>query len=552
VLRSLHVSNYAIIDRVDLRFSKQLSIITGETGAGKSILVGALSLLLGQRADGSSLYDKSKPCILEAVFDVSSYRLQPFFAEHDLDYDAECIIRREINVHGKSRAFVNDTPVTLEVLRELSSNLVDLHHQHETLELASHAFQMDAVDAYAQHVPQVIAFQAGYDDLQALQRDLDALRNSHAEAQRELDYQIFQYNELTEANLSPGEQESLETELETLTHSEEIYASLDAARELISEGESSLSSMMNRLESALRRSARYDPRVGELLRRLESSRIEIDDVATEIYRMQQSAENDPARREVVMERLDVIFRLQKKYRVSTVDELITRRDELARQIRSIEGADESISRMELEMGAKQDELLTRAKELSSARSKAASKLEKNVTAMLPSVGLPHAVFKVELAAGEEIGPNGMNTVRFVFSANPGTVPLDIRKVASGGELSRLLLAIKSLIARSLSLPTLVFDEIDEGISGEVAKKIGSLLRGLSSMHQVICITHLPQIAAQGHAHFYVYKEVKAGRTLTFVRSLEAPERVVEIAKMLSGERPTTAALENARELLTLN
>lgn len=552
MLRHLHISNYAIIDRVELAFSDRLTTITGETGAGKSILVGALSLLLGSRADLATLYDKTRKCVVEGVFDVGAYGLQDFFEEHGLDYSDECTIRREINPQGKSRAFVNDTPVTLEVLRELTSNLVDLHRQHETLELASDRFQLKVVDAMAGHGILLKEYMTQHKALRALENELSQLAADNAKAQEQFDYQQFQLKELREANLVSGEQEELENELKVLTHAEEIAEALRSAGLMMSEGEGSLGAVLKAMEAGLKKVAAFDSRISRLLERVEASRIELDDVGHEIARLADHVEHDPARQQMVTERLDLIFRLQQKHKAVSVDDLMKRRDELEESIRSLAGMDDRITALRGEAAARRTALISMGNKLTAGRREAASTLRKQITALLPAVGLPHAVLRIEQEVQPELGAQGFDRISFLFSANPGKEPEEIRRVASGGELSRLMLVIRSLMASSASMPTLIFDEVDEGVSGEVARKIGSMLRDLAASHQVICITHLPQIAANGHAHYYVYKEVQSGRTITFVKSLDVKERVVEIAKMLSGDQPTAAALENAKELLTLN
>ena len=553
MLHSLRISNYAIIDHLELNFSGQLTTVTGETGAGKSIIIGALSLILGQRADTSALFDKSRKCIIEGAFDVSAYGLDSLFDRNELDHEDVCVIRREISSQGKSRAFVNDTPVNLDVLRELGSNLVDLHRQHETLDLATDRFQLDVIDSIAGHGERVRQFGNTFRKYKLLQKELESLREQHLKAQNDLDYYTYQLKELDELNLQSGEQQQLEAELRSLSHAEEIAEVLSRSAFALTEGEGSLVAILGSVESDLRKVSAFDERIEALLKRIESSRLELDDVAREMQRLMESSDRDPSRVQMLTERLDLIYRLMKKHRAASEEELEKTRLELQEKVKNVSGLDDRITELEHELTGLHKKLSAEAQSLTKARTKAIARLTKEVEASLPSVGLPNAILKVQHdTTPEAFGPNGMDSIRFLFSANPGSDPVEIRRVASGGELSRLMLVVKSLIASTTALPTLVFDEIDEGVSGEVAKKVGNMLRDLAASHQVICITHLPQIAAKGHAHYYVYKEVKGSRTITFVKPLETRERVIEIAKMLSGEKPTSAALENAQELLTLN
>lgn len=552
MLLSLHISNYAIIDHLDLKVSDRLTTITGETGAGKSILIGALGLALGERADNSVLHQDKAKCVVEAHFSIGNLGLGPFFEQSDIDYDHHCIVRREINAAGRSRAFVNDTPVKLEVLRLLGAKLIDLHRQHETVQLSSDAFQLQLTDALAGHQSEVLAFAKEYRGYVEAARELNALRERGMSAANDLEYILFQLNELNEANLSAGEDMELEKRQSGLAHSEEIQTALDESVDQLT-GERSALDAISHIEAALEKVSRFEPRAESLAKRLKSVRIELDDVASELSAIREETTSDPEEMQRIGMRLDALYKLFRKHNVKSAEELVEKRIALEQQSLDIEGTEEKVQQLANQIEALKSKLLKKATVISNARREAARYLASRVKALLPEVGMPGAQFSVEVSSNEDsLSATGFDNVHMLFSANVGSPAMEIRKVASGGELSRLMLVIKSLVAKSSALPTLVFDEIDEGISGETARKIGTMLQKLAAAHQVVCITHLPQIAAKGDKHYFVYKASSKGRTSAFVRSLDTNERIMEIAKMLSGEKPTTAAMENAKELLTLN
>lgn len=552
MLRSLFISNYAIIDELEIRFSDKLTIITGETGAGKSILLGALALILGKRADSSVLYNHNNKCVVEGNFDLHAYSLQSFFEKEDLDYEPVTIIRREINAKGKSRAFINDTPVTLTVLRSLGNQLIDVHAQHETLELMEDIFQMNVIDSIAGNKKLKKEFTDKYRGVQHFEKELAILKSKNAQASKEQDYISFQLKEIDDAQLSdPQEQDELEEELNTLTNAEEIKASLLQAVQLLKDGEINIAALLNELGQALQNAARHHPGIEMLAGRVNSSRIELDDIGQELENVAAETIYDQGRITEIEDRLSMIYKLEKKHQVQNIGELIEIREGLRQQIADISGVEEKITALEGQLTAARKEMTTTGNQLAAQREKAIPGFEEEVNNLLDEVGMANARLKVEQSMLEEgnISMHGLDRIQFLFSANLGANFLDVSKVASGGELSRLMLIIKSLVAGSMALPSLIFDEIDAGVSGEVGLKVGKILERLSSKHQVVCITHLPQIASKGSEHYFVYKEIIQGRTITRVKVLDPEGRVQEIAKMLSGDKPTSAALENAKELL---
>lgn len=550
MLTRLAIQNYAIITSLDIDFSKNLNIITGETGAGKSIIVGALSLILGQRADSNILLNRERKCIVEGSFAVSNSdeQIQTFLKEYELDADDEVVVRREIAPNGKSRAFVNDTPVNLSQLNALSSLLVDLHQQFDTLELGESDFQRAVLDALAGNMPILKRYRQQYEAAQAARRKLEELRNQKAQFDKELDYHQFQFNELEELGLKEGELEDLELELKLLTNAEGIKTALTKTYYDLEESEEPVVRQLKALANGLMPYTDMHPDIPALLQRLQSAYIELQDIADETDRLSNHISADAAAIDRINEKLSLGYKLLKKHGVTTTNELLQIKKELGEKLQAVLNIDEAITNAERESG----QLLARAEEsaatISAARKKQVAPLEQQVNKMLAQVGMPNARLKVDIQK-TALNNTGFDEIEFLFDANKKGQFAPLRKVASGGELSRLMLCIKSLVATSMNMPTLIFDEIDSGISGEAAKQVGLIMKDLSDARQVICITHQPQIAGKGDKHFLVYKAVENNAVTTGVKQLSQDERIVAIAKMLSGEKPTAAAMENAREMV---
>lgn len=553
MLQRLSIQNYALIDSLEITFQDGLNIITGETGAGKSILLGALSMILGQRADSGSLLDSSRKSIVEGEFLMgkSQISISDFFAEHELDLENTILLRREISAEGKSRAFINDTPVNLQQLRELGSILIDIHSQHETLLLNKSDFQRSTLDAFAGITSEVEEYNSQYKTYIKSLKLLDELLEQEQKAKSDQDYFQFQFSELEEACLISGEQEKLEEELQSLTHAEEISSGLSEIEQLISGADQNLLHGVHQLTIQIQHLTKFHPKLNTIAERVKSTEIELKDIADELTSVASEVVIDPARVEVVTERLNLIYRLQQKHRVNTIDGLNELQETINQKLAGIGSLQNQIVQLEDDCTKKKNKLLKLADKLSERRNKTIPELEQNIRKLLKEVGMPNAVLKIEneqLDSGN-IGPSGKDSIKFLFSANKGVAYSDISKVASGGELSRLMLCIKSSVAKLIQLPSLIFDEIDTGVSGETAFQIGNLMKQMSSKHQLIVITHLPQIAGRGQNHFFVYKEVLSKRTFTRVKLLDQNERITEVARMLSGDKPTAIAMANARELM---
>jgi DNA repair protein RecN (Recombination protein N) len=551
MLSRLYIKNYALIDSLDISFDKNLNILTGETGAGKSIILGALGLILGQRADGKYFFNQQKKCVIEGFFDITEYDLQAFFDENDVDFEQETVLRREISLDGKSRAFINDTPVTLTVLKQLGEQLIDIHSQHATLEIGNHHFQLLVLDLMADHEPLLSTYRKEYKEFKRKQKTLSDLIESSSQAKADLDYFQFQFDELEQANLVADEQENLEKELNLLTHAEEIKTNLNNASLLIKNGELAALSQLQESSSLLQHLERYQPELAELAQRLKSTIIELKDIVAEIESIEESTSFNDQRSVELTDRLNLIYALQKKHRVNANDELLKLQEDLSQKLNKILFADEDILKLQSELAKEKASLLKQASILSINRKKAIPAIEAHVQTVLAEVGMNNAQLKVEQALknDDDFDANGIDQIRFLFTANKGHQLNELSKVASGGELSRLMLAIKSLIAKKTALPTIIFDEIDTGVSGEVANRVGNIMEKLANDMQVIAITHLPQMASKGKAHYFVYKEVKDDFTYSQIKRLSDEERIVEIAKMLSGEHPKESAMQNAKELL---
>jgi DNA repair protein RecN (Recombination protein N) len=561
MLQKLNINNYALIDNLEIGFDSGLNILTGETGAGKSIILGALSLILGQRAESKYFFNQQKKCVIEGTFKINGFHLADFFEENDLDYETETVLRREISADGKSRAFVNDTPVNLTALKQLGEKLIDIHSQHATLEINDPEFQLLVVDSVARHSDLLFDYQTKF---RAYKKSLSKLNQLIAEsdkAKADLDYFQFQFDELEKGALVADEQEHLELELNTLNNAEEIKRNLLNANYLLQDGEAAALIQLKEAGQALGSIEKYNPAVAELHQRINSAIIELKDVAAEIDGIEQHTFIDEARAEEVNTRLSMIYNLQKKHRVSTNAELLQIQDELSEKIQQALFSDEAIEKLQKQIAADKAELEKLAAQLSANRKKAIPDIEKQVLATLAEMGMANSSLKIEQIpprppAGGGVAEQaplltatGIDNIRFLFSANKGHALAEMSKVASGGELSRLMLSIKSIVAQYTALPTIIFDEIDTGVSGEVANKVGQIMERLAQNLQVITITHLPQIASKGQSHYFVYKDDSEAATFTRIKQLSNDERVLEIAKMLSGDKPGESALQNARELL---
>ncbi len=551
MLQSLYIQNYALIDTLDIRFDTGFSVITGETGAGKSIILGAIGLLLGQRADSKAIKNGSSRCIVEARFQISAYHLEKFFEENDLEYDSEeCIIRREVLSSGKSRAFINDTPASLYQMKELGEKLIDIHSQHQNLLLNTEGFQLNVVDLVAQNQQTLSDYKHWFysykECCQTLKETIEAAEKNKADE----DYVRFQLEQLEEAKLYDGEQEELEQEEELLTHAEEIKAGLYKVEGTFSSEEQSILSNLKEALNTLRCLNSIYPITAELSDRLENSYIELKDIEQEISRLNENMEFNPERLERVNERLNIIYSLQQKHRVKTVKELLGITESYRIRLNAITSSDDSIA----ELTAKKDKLykqvLKLATELTKQRKSAAKEIEKQMQARLIPLGMPNVQFKVELAPSKEPDSNGMDKISFLFSANKNGTLQNVAAIASGGEVARVMLSIKALIAGTMNLPTIIFDEIDTGVSGEIAEKMAHIMQEMGQNgRQVISITHLPQIASLGTTHYKVYKQDSETGTSSHIRKLTEEERVDEIAHMLSGSTLTEAAINNAKALL---
>lgn len=549
MLRRLTVRNYAIIRELDMEFGEGFTIITGETGAGKSILLGALGLVLGERADTSVLLSQDEKCIVEAFFNISGYDLKDLFEANEVDYEDEAIIRREITPAGKSRAFLNDTPVNLGILKELGSRLIDVHSQHETLLLGNSMFQMRVTDAYAGSAALARQYSHIWKGYLAVRREYDEAAMNLEKVKADYDYYQHQLDEFRAVNLVPGEQEVLEKEQEVLTNAAEIKEALSAATSALGGEDISALSLLRAARTSLSRIAGWLPEAGELEQRLEAQLIDLDDVSYEAEKLNERATADPGRLDYVTQRLDTIYSLMQKHRCRDFNELLAVQSRVEEAVEANAGTDEKLE----ELKKRSDNALAEVKDLASglsgARNRAALPLEGEITAMLRKLGMPHARFRVSIRHLETPGPSGIDAVEFLFSANRQVEPEELSKCASGGELSRVMLCLKSVLANSTGLPAIIFDEIDSGVSGEVASMVGTILADMGRSMQVINITHLPQVAARGKIHYHVYKEESDHSTITRVRLLNELERVTEVARLLSGSTITEAALHNARELL---
>jgi DNA repair protein RecN (Recombination protein N) len=549
MLTRLSVHNYALIKELDLNLSDGLTIITGETGAGKSILLGALSLILGARTDSAVLLDKSEKCIVEGIFSAKGLEIKDFFAANDLDYEDVVIMRREINPAGKSRAFINDTPVTVNLMKELGEKLIDIHSQHQTLMLNDNSFQLAIIDSFAGTSLLTTEYRSLYNNFRRLQKEYNEMVEMADRNKADLDYYRFQLNQLEEAKLVKGEQTELEKEQELLMHAEEITQSLSNISGLLSGGERTVLTFASEAKSFLLKIKSYIPGGEELFDRLTSAYIELDDIASEVERMSQKIEIDPERLQKINNRLSQIYSLIQKHRLKDLDELLIKKDEIEKAVNSISTNEEMMEKVTLRLKNEEKSLIEISVKISEKRRAVLHQVESRVTDLLRNLGMPNAKFRISISGSKDFTPSGTDIVDFSFSANKQVEPENLVRIASGGELSRVMLSLKSLLSKNNRLSTVIFDEIDSGVSGEVADKVGQILASMGKYMQVVNITHLPQVASRGTEHYHVYKEERDDSTITRIKLLSEDERVVEIARLLSGSEITETAMKNARELL---
>ena len=550
MLRQLYIKNFALIDELDMEFRSGFSVMTGETGAGKSIILGAIGLLLGQRADSKTVKMGTDRCVIEAHFDLSRYDMQSFFDENDIEFDAEdTIIRRELTSAGKSRAFINDTPVALTMLKELGERLVDVHSQHQNLLLNKQDFQLNVVDVIAQDSKELEDYRQAFVRYHDLKKEEERVREEIEQSRQTMDFLQFQYEELTNAKLSDGEQEELEQRSETMTHSEDIKTALYEAEDALSADERGIVGSLRRAASALQGIERVYPEVAELAERLNSCYIELKDVAGEVNGKLEDVDFDPAELDSVNARLDKIYDLEKKYKVESVGELLELQQDLQRKLSNIENSDEALAELERQAAAAMKEAQAKADVLTKMRKQAAKTIEQQMQSRLVPLGMPHVRFQIVIEQSP-LGRSGQDNVSFLFSANTSTPLQPVSQVASGGEIARVMLSLKAMISGTVKLPTIIFDEIDTCVSGKIAEQMAQMMAEMGrNDRQVISITHLPQIAALGTTHYKVYKEETPQGTTSHMQMLTPEERVGEIAQMLSGSDVTEAAIQNAKELL---
>ncbi len=549
MLSNLLIQNYALIETLELSPSGGLNIITGETGAGKSILLGAIGMLRGNRADTKVLWDPTKKCIIEGQFDISGYFIRSVFEEEEIDYDTTCIIRREISPSGKSRAFVNDTPVNLETLRRIGSELMDVHSQHDSILLGSQEYQLQLVDTYAQNGSLLDAYKEQFRDFRKKQEAYDRLQAEARDIRKEFDYNSFLLEELAQARFQENEQSDMEKELTTLENAEEIKQRLVAAVGYLNDPEQSILNWMQSVVGNLNGISGYGSTYTSLRDRVQSCLIELKDVVSELESEEDAVELDDEKIALLQERLSLLYNLQKKHNVTTVAELLGIQADLERKVSKVLNLDDELTAAQQAAHQAWEKLEQVARQLSDSRKVILPEIEDLVTGLLNDLGIPNGRLVVDLQMGKP-SSQGIDTVNFLFSANKGIKPRQLREVASGGEFSRLMLAVKYILANKRSLPTIVFDEIDTGISGEIAIKVGNMMKDMAQGHQLIAITHLHQIAAKGDAHYFVYKDHSSDRTVSRIRQLSTEERVLEIAQMIGGAKPSPAVIENARELLS--
>lgn len=549
MLTHLHIKNYALIEDLSVDFAEGFSVITGETGAGKSILLGALGFVLGDRADTNVLYDKEKKCIVEAQFQLENDQLRLIFEANDLDYESECIFRRELNPQKKSRAFINDTPVTLQTMKEIGNLLVDIHSQHDSLLLTDANFQLHLLDEIAQNNELLATYKKEYTSFISLDHHLKELKTLAEKNLSENDYLKFQLDELQKAQLIEGEYAEIEQSLNVMENAEEIKSLLFSANGLMESSENAILPQLNELTAVLHRLQQLIPNANELRQRIEAAQVELKDIAYDLERLEDGTQFDEEKLQELQERMDLLNRLMMKHHVKDFEDLIQLKDDLEGKVNAFENIDKEIEQAEKALKAQVKMLKQLAGQLHEQREKAAKIFGVNVTELVRQLAMPHAVFQVAVEALQEFNSTGLDHVRFLFSANKGVDVADIGRVASGGELSRLMLSIKSVVSQHNYIPTLIFDEIDTGVSGEVAAKIGSILQQMGNSLQLIAITHLPQVASKATHHFFIYKDNEGTRTQSHIQKLNREERVTEIAKMLSNDKVTPEAIKAAKVLM---
>ncbi|SKC43116.1 DNA repair protein RecN [Ohtaekwangia koreensis] len=549
MLKHLTIKNYALIRHLELEPSAHLNVITGETGAGKSIMLGAIGLLMGNRAETKVLWDENEKCVTEGIFNIKDYKLKSFFKSEDLDYDDNTVIRREISPGGKSRAFINDTPVTLEVMKRVGSLLMDIHSQHETLLLGNQTFQLKLIDAYAENQSLLEQYAEHWSEYLKAKKSYETLTSEAETLRQEGDYIRFQLDELTKANFEAHEQEALESELKIMEHAEEIKSRFQSVLDLLSRSEYASRSSLSEARGHLQSISSYADKYTSLFQRIESLVIEMDDLLSEIENEEEGIEFDPERSEFVKERLSVLYRLLKKHRAADLTELLVIQENLREKDNITSNVDEALAKAKDIYGAADKKVRILATKISDTRKKTLKPLSSQLVKLLQEVGIPNATLQIDVQ-NTEPSHTGIDKIDILFSANKGIAPRPLAQVASGGEFSRLMFCIKYVMAEKTAMPTLILDEIDSGVSGEVAIKLGNLMKTMSKTHQLIAISHLPQVAAKGDAHYFVYKDNSAAKTISSIRELKKEERVEEIAKMIGGEKPSKIALQNAQELLT--
>lgn len=549
MLIKLFVQNYAMIRELDVDLQNGLTVITGETGAGKSILLGALSLILGSRADIAVLLNKNEKCIVEGTFRIDENDLADFYSSNELDYEVVTTLRREINPAGKSRAFINDTPVTINLLKELGEKLIDIHSQHQTLMLNDNMFQLNVIDSFAGTSKLLKEYRPAFSKYIRLKKEYNTVKEKSDKNKSDLDYYRFQLNQLEEAKLKKGEQEELETEQETLSHTEEIKSALSLASNHFLSEELSILSKLRDVKMHLGKIKAFLPEGEILLQRTESSFIELRDLAAEIEKLSSSIEADPKRLSYINERLGIIFSLMQKHHAGNLNELLVRQEELSNLVKSIVSSDERLAMLDSLVEKETAFLEKLSGQISQMRADIIPEIELKITELLKQLGMPNAKFRISMSRLKDFTSSGIDQADFLFSANKQVSPENLAKIASGGELSRVMLSLKSLLTMNNSLPTIIFDEIDSGVSGEVADKVGQILSRMGEYMQVVNITHLPQVASRGNRHYHVYKDDVGESTFTRIRLLSPDERVIEVARLLSGSEVTESALKNARELL---
>lgn len=549
MLKHLTIKNYALIKSLELSPSKGLSVVTGETGAGKSIMLGAIGLLLGNRADTKVLWDENEKCVTEGVFDITSYKLQDVFKEEDLDYENLTVVRREISPNGKSRAFINDTPVTLDVMKRIGNQLMDIHSQHETLLLGNQSFQLTLIDTYAGNQNLLAEYTTRWQAYINAKEKNEKLIAEAENLRQEADFINFQLEELTKANLEEKEQEILESDLKVMEHAEEIKSKLHRAMETLSNSEFATISSLAEARNHLSGLSSFSETYAALYNRIDSLRIELDDIVNEIEHLENKVDFDPERIEFIKERLSIIYRLQKKHNVNDITQLLTIQENLSQQAALTSNLDEALAKAAKELKQTEEDLKSAGTKLSNARKKIFTPITKQLITLLKELAIPEAQLQIE---HHQTAPkaSGVDDIEILFSANKGIAPRPLVQVASGGEFSRLMFCIKYVMAEKTSLPTLVLDEIDSGISGEVAIKLGNLMKVMAENHQLITITHLPQIAAKGDSHYYVFKDNSSKKTISNIKVLDEHERIQEIAQMIGGAKPSSIAVQGARELLS--